>query len=96
MRAWVWMLVGAVGLMTAGSSHAQGFGTNNSSVVNRMSGANRTGNIGPNAHISSPFRLQNLFPSLNPFANRNPVGRSNIPNPNSEDYMKMFGYKKLF
>jgi hypothetical protein len=97
MRHGVWILATVVGLTAAGQGHSQllGFGTN-SARTSQFSGGNRTNTISPSAHVSSPFRLGDLFPSFNPFSTRNPIGRSNIPDPNSPEYLKLFGYKKLY
>ncbi|MFO0841308.1 MAG: hypothetical protein U0797_02770 [Gemmataceae bacterium] len=82
------MLVAAVGMAAAGNGYAEPH-----SSRQPFGGSTRTS---PTTYVSSPFRLGNLFPSLNPFSNRTNVGRSTIPNPNSPDYLKAFGYKKLY
>jgi hypothetical protein len=97
MRHGVWLLAAAVGLAVAGQGHAQllGFGSN-SKRNPQFSGGNRGNTISPYANVSSQFRLGELFPSLNLFSTRGTVGRSDIPNPNSPEYLKLFGYQKLY
>lgn len=94
MRHGVWILAAVVGLTAAGPGNAQflGFGSNSSSATQ----GNRANTISPSAHVSSSFRLGDLFPSLSTFTTRNPIGRSNIPNTNSPEYLKLFGYKRLY
>ncbi len=97
MREGMWLVVAIVGLAWASESQAQfGFGSSNGGRTTRLSSPAVTGQISPNTHVSSTFRLRDLFPNLNPFSNRNPVGRSSVPNPGSNDYLKNFGYKRLY
>lgn len=99
MRKLLGVMALAVSLCMVGTSQAQllGFGSNNSSVVNRQSPPNKTGFIHPSNQISSPFRLRDLFPSLSgSIRNRTAIGRSNIPDPNTPEYFKAFGFKKLY
>jgi hypothetical protein len=92
MRQGVWLLVAGVGLAAAGQGHAQ-FGMT-SSNTSQFRGVTRT--IGSNSYVGSPFRLRDLFPSLTPVRNRGTVGSSSIPDPNSPEYLKLFGYKRLY
>lgn len=100
MRASIWVIGLLTILAVTGRSDAQlfaGFGTNNTPNVNRLSGGHRTGYVNPSAHLGSPFRFRNLFPNFGTiFSNRNPIGRSDIPDPNSPEYLKAFGYKRLY
>lgn len=92
MRMWVWLAGLMIGLAFAEQGHAQmfGFGGNSSGNGNRSGGFNRSsGNV-------STFRLRDLFPSIPGFGNRPNTGRSTYPDPNSPEYLKLFGYRKLF
>jgi hypothetical protein len=99
MRTSIGLVALLVGLAIVSECPAQlfGFGNSRSQQKTRLSAANQTGFIGPTSYLGSPFRLRDLFPSLrSTFSNRNPVGRSTIPDPNSPEYLKAFGFKKLF
>lgn len=72
---------------------AQGFGISQSSQTSRLSSPAKTGKINPNTVLGSPLRLRDFFPFFHNNYNQHNVGQTVIPNPNSADYLKPFGYK---
>jgi hypothetical protein len=73
------------------------FGNSRTGENSRLSVKTQQKNIGPTTFLGAPFRLRDLFRKQTPtFTNRNPVGVSTIPTPGTEEYMKAFGYKRLF
>lgn len=92
MRLGLWLGAAVLG-MAAVATDAQaqvGGSSQRTSVVNRGN------SVAGGTFLSSPFRLRNMFPSLNLFSSRNTVGTADIPNMNSTEYLKLFGYKKLY
>jgi hypothetical protein len=73
------------------------FGNSRTVDNSRLSAKTQQQNIGPSTYLGSPFRLRDLFRKQTPtFTNRNPVGITKVPTPGTEEYMKAFGFKKLF
>jgi hypothetical protein len=73
------------------------FGNSTTVKNTRLSAATQQKNIGPSTFLGAPFRLRDLFGRQTPpFSNRNPVGFTKVPTPGTEEYLKAFGYKRLF
>lgn len=73
------------------------FGTSRTVSNARLSASTQQKNIGPATFLGARFRLRDLFSRrMPPFSNRSPVGLSKVPTPGTEEYMKAFGYKRLY
>jgi hypothetical protein len=88
MRAWIWIAGMLVAMIAVEQCPAQ---TTNRAVAN-----NRTFRTGPTASTTSGFNLTNMLQRFRSRINaRGSVPGSNVPNPNSPEYLKAFGFKRL-
>jgi len=94
MRNVIWFAAVLVAVLIAETASAQSFGmaTQSASRTN-----NKIGLWDTTSYLSSPFRLTNLFSS---FGKALLPGGTNVNNarmsPNDPNYLKAFGFKKLF
>ena len=94
MRNVIWFAALLVGLLVAESASAQSFGMSSRSPTRTSS---KIGLWDTTSYLASPFRLTNLFGSFHgvllPGGSRTSAPRVS---PNDPNYLKAFGYKKLF
>lgn len=96
MRVVVAAIALLMGMIAVQDCQAQLLGSTGTGAT-RTGTANMRGTVAPSTMLGSGFRLRDLFPSFRgSVTNRNPVGYSVIPDPNTPEYFKAFGYKKLF
>src|SRR5262245_23135229 len=97
MRRWFSVAALLVGLLAVPAKAAGGpFAVSSSNNTGRMSSSVQKNDISLTSFLSSPFRLRDLFRTGPAFSNQHSFGSTKIPTPGTADYLKAFGYKKLF
>jgi hypothetical protein len=98
MRITIGLAALVVGLALAGPASAQqrtGFGFSQTSNVSRLSTPQSRGYISPANFLGSGFRLRDIFGDWGNISNRHYIGTSTIPRPDSPEYLKAFGFRRL-
>jgi hypothetical protein len=93
MRAAMWTAALLVGLCLAGRASAGGVAVTGSAVSPGIS--NASPGVGLTSFIRGGFGLTNLFSHYRMTAKNQLAGPSSIPDPNTPDYFKAFGYQRL-
>jgi hypothetical protein len=96
MRRWYCLAALVVGILAVhASAQTIPLGTSTTNTTSKQA-AKPPSRIGPTTYLGSSFRLRDLFRSTSPITNRHHIGSSTIPSPSSPEYLKAFGFKKLY